>query len=572
MERTRHAWMNLPIKLKLIGTNVFLLLLIGLFIFIYYPSQQKKQLQRELHNKLMDMTEMVALGVGVALNSGDSKIIVKVADWAKADEDLACIIVLDEEGVEIVSHNAKLLSVSPDNLLADTSIATIEGISYFSFPIEHEGLMYGHAIVGLSQMRLQREISENWMTSVLVSLAILILGTTVTWILGNRIGGPIAEMKDVAMQIAEGKTDVPISVNSGGEIGDLANAFMTMEKNLGLIAVQAQIIARGDLSQRVEARGDLADAFNQMVGNLSELVRQVREGGMRIDASSAQISAAIQEQTSTAAQQSASIAETTTTMEELARTSREITESSNEVVKTAIETQMDAQSGVEAVKYTVTQIEGVKEANEESIKGIRSLSEKVQQINEVMDIINDITDRTKLIAFNAAIEAAGAGEMGKRFGVVAQEIRRLADTVVEATEDIRKRIEEIHQATNNMVIASENNTKNIEQGLESTRVTSGSLEKNLGSANRTAESAKQISLSTQQQRTASDQVVQSLQEVSDGAKQFATTVKETNSVASDLSELSKELTALIERFKVDGAAESAYQKSTSNPGENRHGG
>ena len=566
-----HAWMNLPIKLKLIGTNMFLLLLIGLFIFIYYPSQQKKQLQRELHNKLMDMTEMVALGVGVALNSGDSKIIVKVADWAKADEDLASIIVLDEEGVEIVSHNAKLLSVSPENLLADTSISTIEGISYFSFPIEHEGLMYGHAIVGLSQIRLQREISENWMTSVLVSLAILILGTTATWVLGNRIGGPIAEMKDVAMKIAEGKTDVPISVNSGGEIGDLANAFMTMEKNLGLIAVQAQIIARGDLSQTVEARGDLADAFNQMVGNLSELVRQVREGGMRIDASSAQISAAIQEQTSTAAQQSASIAETTTTMEELARTSREITESSNEVVKTAIETQTDAQSGVEAVKDTVTQIEVVKEANEESIKGIMSLSEKVQQINEVMDIINDITDRTKLIAFNAAIEAAGAGEMGKRFGVVAQEIRRLADTVVEATEDIRKRIEEIHHATNNMVIASENNTKNIEQGLESTRVTSGSLEKNLRSANRTAESAKQISLSTQQQRTASDQVVQSLQEVSDGAKQFATTVKETNSVASDLSELSKELTALIERFKVDGAAESS-QKSTSNPGENRHAG
>ena len=550
---------------------MFLLLLIGLFIFIYYPSQQKKQLQRELHNKLMDMTEMVALGVGVALNSGDSKIIVKVADWAKADEDLASIIVLDEEGVEIVSHNAKLLSVSPENLLADTSISTIEGISYFSFPIEHEGLMYGHAIVGLSQIRLQREISENWMTSVLVSLAILILGTTATWVLGNRIGGPIAEMKDVAMKIAEGKTDVPISVNSGGEIGDLANAFMTMEKNLGLIAAQAQIIARGDLSQTVEASGDLADAFNQMVGNLSELVRQVREGGMRIDSSSAQISAAIQEQTSTAAQQSASIAETTTTMEELARTSREITESSNEVVKTAIETQTDAQSGVEAVKDTVTQIEVVKEANEESIKGIMSLSEKVQQINEVMDIINDITDRTKLIAFNAAIEAAGAGEMGKRFGVVAQEIRRLADTVVEATEDIRKRIEEIHHATNNMVIASENNTKNIEQGLESTRVTSGSLEKNLRSANRTAESAKQISLSTQQQRTASDQVVQSLQEVSDGAKQFATTVKETNSVASDLSELSKELTALIERFKVDGAAESS-QKSTSNPGENRHAG
>ncbi len=567
MRRIIGAFLNLPIKLKLIGTNVFLLLLIAVFIFVYYPTQQKRQLERELNNKLMDMTEMVALGVGVALYTGDSKIIVRVSDWAKSDEDLACIIVLDQEKEEIVGYNSERLSVPPVTLLAETSITTLEGVSYFTFPIEQEGTMYGYAIVGLSRSRLESEINQNRMTSVVVCLAILILGTGVVWVLSNLLGGPIVRMKEVAIQIADGKTDVPVSVTAGGEIGDLANAFRTMQENLRLISTQAQMTARGDLSQSVQAKGDLADAFNQMIGNLSELVRQVRDAGMRIDTFSAQMSPAIQEQTSTAAQQSAAISETTTTMEELARTSQEITDSADMVVKTAAQTQEDAQSGVETVKNTSAYMGVIKEANETSIQGIMSLSEKAQQINEVMDVINDIADRTKLIAFNAAIEAAGAGEMGKRFGVVAQEIRRLADTVVEATDDIRNRIVEIQEATNRMVIASENNTKSIEQGLEFMQNTASSLEKILESASGTTGAARQISLSTQQQRTASDQVVQSLQEVSEGAKQFANTVEATNNAASDLSELSGELTALIGRFKVDGAAESSSQDVKSDSTE-----
>ena len=510
------------------------------------------------------MTEMVALGVGVALYTGDSKIVVKVSDWAKGDEDLACIIVLDEDKEGIVSYNAERLSVPPADLLAQPSITTIEGVSYFTAPIEQEGVMYGHAIVGLSRSRLEGEIDKDWMMSIVVCLGILILGTGMVWILSNLLGGPIVQMKEVAMQIAGGKTDVSVSIDSGGEIGDLANAFRTMQGNLRMIATQAQMIARGDLSQSVEAEGDLADAFNQMVGNLRELVRQVRDAGLRLDSFSTQMTPAIQEQTSTAAQQSAAISETTTTMEELARTSQEITDSADVVVRIAAQTQENAQNGVGAVKNTSAYIEVIQEANQTSIQGILSLSEKAQQINEVMDVINDIADRTKLIAFNAAIEAAGAGEVGKRFGVVAQEIRRLADTVVEATDDIRNRIVEIQEATNEMVIASENNTKSIEQGLESMVETAGGLEKILERASSTTEAARQISLSTQQQRTASDQVVQSLQEVSEAAKQFASTVEATNNAASDLNALSGELTALIGRFKVDGEAGVAPQDAGSN--------
>jgi|GEM_PF-1680292 methyl-accepting chemotaxis protein len=547
----RRLHLNVGIKLKLLMSYLVLLFLLIAFVLIYVPNQLQRQLERELNNKLRDMTEMLAIGVGVSLATGDNEIFRETVNWVKNDQDLAYIIVLDEEGDEIISHNGELLTEPVERITEKAEILTIGDTSFLASPIEHEEMMLGHAIVGLSWERLNREIDENRSTFIVVSLVILILGTTMVWILSNLLGGPIVEMKDIAIRIADGETDVSVPVRAGGEIGDLAQAFRTMLENLRTIVTQAQRVARGDLAQGLAGKGDLADAFNQMVGDLSQLVRQVQEAGKRIDTYSAQMSQAITGQTSTASEQSASITQTATTMQELARTSEEMTQNSNRVVEAAQGTQRDAQQGVQALEQILEHMGGIKLANERSLQEIESLSAKVKQIGSVMDVINGITDQTKLIAFNASIEAVAAGEAGKRFGVVAQEVRRLADTVVEATDDIRLQIGEIQQATSNLVSTSQENTRTIEGGMESATATTGSLEQILGSVSTTAEAIDQISSSIEGQKEAVDQIMLSLNEISTGAQNFAGSVEETNEVAGDLSGLSKELTSLIGRFKVD---------------------
>ena len=397
--------------------------------------------------------------------------------------------------------------------------------------------------------------------SIATTLASLVLVLFLTFLISSFITRPLRGLIQRFELAAAGELSAGIEDHSAGraaptdEIGALSRSFRQMQESLLSIIASAQTITSGDLSQSVEERGDLADAFNQMLVNLRQLVSQIRDAGTQINSVVEQMAAASSEQTSSAAQQSGSISEVTSTMTELTRTSREVTDSSERVVEIAAQNQEDARSGVEAAKATLIAMDAIRETHESSTRGIVSLSEKVQQINEVMDIIDEIADNTKLIAFNAALEAAGAGEAGRRFGVVAQEIRRLADTVVEATEDSRSRIVEIQEATNNMVVASERHSRIFADGFTATQTTADSLQKILDSASNTADSARQISLSTQQERTALQQVLDAMMEVSEGATLFASKVGETDRITATLRELAAELTELIGKYRVGEIAD-----------------
>ena len=553
-ERSRagHPRLRVGIKLKLLISNLLLLFVLIAFTLIYVPHQQQRQLERELHTKLSDMTEMMAIGLGVSLASGDSEIFRETVGWVKGDQDLAFILVLDDEGDEIISHNREFLSGSPDEITSSSEILTRGSISYSASPIGYDGESFGHAVIGLSRENLNREVSENRSTFIAVSVVILVLGVALIWILSNLIGGPIVEMTDIATRIADGDMNVSVPIAAGGEVGDLALAFRTMLENLRLIATQAKRIAGGDLSHSVDQRGDLADAFNLMVEDLSQLVRQVQVAGHRMGTFSTQMSQAIAGQTSTAAQQSASIGQTATTMEELARASEEMTANSNRVVDSAQGTQRDAEKGAQTLERILEHMKEIGASTERSLQETKTLSDKVKQIDNVMDVIYNITDQTKLIAFNASIEAVAAGEAGVRFGVVAQEVRRLANTVVEATDDIRQQLGEIKEATYNLVSSAEENARTTEEGMASTTAATGSLEQILASVGTTAEAIDQVSQSIEDQKDAAAQITLSLNEISTGARTFATSVEETNTVARDLNGLSKELTKLIGRFKVDG--------------------
>ncbi len=304
-----------------------------------------------------------------------------------------------------------------------------------------------------------------------------------------------------------------------------------------------------DLStRRRDEVGMLFDAMNEMIRNLREMIGLATDAAGRVNSSAEEILQAVDEQAIVATEQSASISEISSTMEEFSATSAQIAENSNQVVGIADNNLKKLQSGSELVGALTKKMHKISQDNQHNIKEIGNLKKKTDEISKVMGIINSIADQTKLIAFNAAIESASAGEAGKRFGVVAVEIRRLADNVMESTGEIQSRIHEIQAAAGNMVVASETSSKGVQEGMASFARIEDLFRDILESGKTTTNSAKQISLSTQQQKTATTQVVATLKDIAQGSRQTSESVNNISTASKNLKELADELKLLMDKF------------------------
>ena len=175
------------------------------------------------------------------------------------------------------------------------------------------------------------------------------------------------------------------------------------------------------------------------------------------------------------------------------------------------------------------------------------LGDNSQKIGGIVEIIDEISDQTNLLALNAAIEAAGAGEAGKRFAIVAQEVRRLAERTVEATRQIKGLIEEIQKATNTTIMVTEDGTKAVDSASQLVDKVQLSFDSIIGLVEETARSAKEITLSTQQQTFACEQMVETMTEVRDVAQQVAGSAKETERAISEIIRSTEKLQSFLKR-------------------------
>jgi len=323
----------------------------------------------------------------------------------------------------------------------------------------------------------------------------------------------------------------------------------------------AQAIAGGDLTpvdaypdpRRKDELARLHAALIQMLENLRDIITGIRRAALQLGSAAEQVQATLHEQVGAANKSAAAVTETTSTMEELAIIAAQIADRAQEVVEDAAETQQMAQNGAQAVADTVAKLDEIRQANESNVREILTLGRKSRRIGEVMELIDNIAARTRLIAFNAALEAAAAGESGRRFSIVAMEVRRLADNVVESTGEIRERIGEIQAATNALVLASEQEAKRIAEGVARGREARRSLDEILESAESTTTAAEQISLSTRQQRTAAEQVVEAVRSIQADSRAVAQGSAQASQVIAELVDLAADLQRTVAQFKMEGA-------------------
>jgi methyl-accepting chemotaxis protein len=390
-----------------------------------------------------------------------------------------------------------------------------------SAPVYVDGQHWGGFRIGFSMEQVEAAISELRNTVALSMLAVLLIASISLYVVVGRITRPLKDVTEVAERIADGNLDQTIAVKSEDEIGKLAQAFNRM----------TQVIVKN-------LRGEI-DKSNRIIESVKEAIQQLSTSANEIMAISA-------EQASGATQQASAVQEATTTSEEIAVTARQVAENALRVEALAEQASVASGGGMGAVENANQGMGHLKGQVQSIAVAMLELGENSQKIGGIIDIIDEISDQTNLLALNAAIEAAGAGEAGKRFSIVASEVKRLAERTVDATAQIKALIEQIQKATNSTIMLTEEGTKGVDSAGELVARVAAALAGILATVRETTEAAREIKLSTQQQTTASEQMAETVGEVRDVASQVAASAEETTQAISELTALAERLKELVE--------------------------
>lgn len=250
---------------------------------------------------------------------------------------------------------------------------------------------------------------------------------------------------------------------------------------------------------------------------------------------------ATKETAATSQDQSAAVKEIVATMEDSNSLSENIANKIKDVSKVATKTSYEVAEGVAAVEKNVEQLHSIFDANQQTISGMKDLGDKIDSIWDIVNLINSVADQAKIIAFNAEIEATSAGESGKKFRIVANEIRRLSDGIIDSTKEVKEKITEIQHSSDSLILASENGTEKINAGYETAKILSNHFESIKSSSEITASSAGDITAIIQQQTAASEQILIALKQISAGVENFTVATNNISSSADSIRILAEDL-------------------------------
>ena len=276
------------------------------------------------------------------------------------------------------------------------------------------------------------------------------------------------------------------------------------------------------------------------------LSRQIGAAVQHVQSSSAELQTSANQQASGAKEAATAMNEITTTVSELLASSRQISESAQRVTQIADETARAAMSGDDTVMRSQQAIEAMRRQVDQVVNHMLNLGKKSQQIGVVLDIINEMAEQTNILSINATIEAAGAGENGKRFAVVGDEIRKLADRVSGSTKEIRSLVEEIRAAVNTTILATEAGSKAVDAGVHWFAEVTRGFKEIAGMVTTTTQAAREIGLSTKQQMTAVEQVNLAVGGAAQASREAEASSTQTLQTAVQLAQLSHNLSRIVQ--------------------------
>ncbi|GAB4265286.1 methyl-accepting chemotaxis protein [Thermincola ferriacetica] len=424
-----------------------------------------------------------------------------------------------------------------------------------------------HRMIAEENDRLSTEINNlekiAFAVVALVSILVTLLGIIVVLAIRNGLVKPILILADSALTIADGDLTREIDLQAKGEIGQLAESFRKMLANLKhlitLVFRSAEQVAA--TSQELASNsGEAAKATQQVAMAIQEVasgsveqtnyINNTVETVKRVNDSVQQLSEGTRRQIN-------DVDLTADMVSQMAQAIREVAAGAQSVAESAEKTKQAADTGARAVDASVQGMDGIKERVFDSANKIRKLGEHSQQIGEIIQVIDDIAEQTNLLALNAAIEAARAGEHGKGFAVVADEVRKLAERSGKATKEIADLILNIQKLTAAAVAAMEEGTNEVEQGVGLVTSAGKALKDILETVDETYRQIQNISAAVEQISASSEEVEKAVGNVRIITGQNTAATGELTVASADVAKAMENISAITEESSASAEEVSA---------------
>lgn len=385
----------------------------------------------------------------------------------------------------------------------------------------------------------------------------------------------IDHLLDAVDQVAEGDYSVRINLhsNKGDAIGDLAESLQIMIDYIGMSTEQKReaveilerkvdeilhvvtLAAQGDLTGEIEIEGNdaigkLAQGVQSMLSSLNALVAQVQKSGIQVTSSATEIAATAKQQEATVAEQAETTNKIAATATEISATTKELENTIDEVAVIAERTASSAASGQKELGKMGSTMQQIEEAAASIAAKFAVLNEKARNIDSVKETINKVADQTNLLSLNAAIEAEKAGEYGRGFSVVANEVRRLADQTAVATLDIEQMVKEMQSAVSAGVLSMEKFSEQVRRSSEDVNQVSSELTHIIDEVQTLTPRFESVQQGMHFQSQGADQIKTAMVQLSESAQQTVETIRHSNAAIDQLNDAAQTMQSSVSRLRV----------------------